>query len=137
MKHEHSLRSPCNNCPFRTDIEPYLRAARAYEIITGAERSELFCHKTLTHVLNGDDEDEDGPKILRGRSKVCAGMMICLEHVDRPTQMMRISERLGLYDRTKLDMDAPVYTSPKAFIEAHRRHEASARTRRKRRSQDG
>ena len=28
-----------------------------------------------------------------------------------PHQMMRICERLGLYDRTKLNMDAPVFGS--------------------------
>jgi hypothetical protein len=27
----------------------------------------------------------------------------------QPHQMMRIAERLGMYDRTKLKMDAPVY----------------------------
>ena len=119
--HDHSLRTPCNNCPFRTDIEPYLHAARARQIARGAERHELYCHKTTI-------EDEDGERrIVPGRSKVCAGMMICLERVNRPSQMMRISERLRLYDRRKLDMDAPVYESPEAFIEAYEQAERASR----------
>ena len=33
--------------------------------------------------------------------------------------MMRISERLGIYDRTQLDMDSPVYDNWEEMIEAH------------------
>jgi hypothetical protein len=42
------------------------------------------------------------------KSVHCAGMLIFLEKRNQPTQMMRICERLGLYDRTKLDMAAKV-----------------------------
>lgn len=38
----------------------------------------------------------------------CAGALIFLEKRYRPNQLMRISERLGMYDRTKLDMKAKV-----------------------------
>ena len=39
------------------------------------------------------------------------------EKEGQPDQMMRISERLGLYDHSKLDMDAPVYDSWEHMIE--------------------
>ena len=39
-----------------------------------------------------------------------------LEHNQEPNQMMRIMERLGFYDRTKLDMDAPVFKSYDEFV---------------------
>lgn len=35
--------------------------------------------------------------------------------------MMRISERIGMYDRRKLNMDAPVYDSFAEMIEAHKK----------------
>lgn len=44
-------------------------------------------------------------------SQHCAGALIFLEKIEEPHQMMRICERLGMYDRTKLDMDAPVFES--------------------------
>ena len=30
----YKLKSPCSNCPFRTDIRPYLRPDRAEEILS-------------------------------------------------------------------------------------------------------
>jgi pSer/pThr/pTyr-binding forkhead associated (FHA) protein len=51
----------------------------------------------------------------------CAGATILLERLNRPNQMMRWMERLGGYDRTKLDMDAPVYRTPTAFVRAQTR----------------
>jgi hypothetical protein len=38
--------------------------------------------------------------------------------------MMRIAERLNMYDRTKLNMDAPVYNSFDQMMDAHRREDA-------------
>lgn len=51
-------------------------------------------------------------------SRHCAGALILLEKIERPSQMMRIAERLGIYDRFKRDMDAPVYESFERMIEA-------------------
>ena len=45
--------------------------------------------------------------------------MILLEKIERPNQLMRIMERLGFYDREKLDMTAPVFDTPKEFIAHH------------------
>jgi len=41
-----------------------------------------------------------------------------LEKLERPSQMMRICERIGMYDRRKLDMDAPVFESFEDMIDA-------------------
>lgn len=68
------------------------------------------CHK-----LNSwHDEDEVTEE------QHCAGAMIVLEKMERPNQMMRIAERLGLYDRSKLKMDAPVFEDMEQFIEAQK-----------------
>ena len=48
----------------------------------------------------------------------CAGALILLEKLGEPSQMMRVCERIGLYDRTKLDMAAPVFDSFEAMREA-------------------
>jgi hypothetical protein len=67
---------------------------------------EFACHKTCE--LTEDDETGGGTFTPRKGSVHCAGALIFLEKRDRPHQMMRICERLGMYDRSKLDMEAEV-----------------------------
>jgi len=106
---------PCKHCPFRTDITPYLRAERAADIAASIRRGEDFpCHQTV------DFGEEDGVETAdTGNAARCAGAMIICEKTDRPTQAMRIGERLGLYDRHSLDMTAPVYDTLTDWANAH------------------
>ena len=105
------LKTPCKDCPFRTDVRGYLTAARAREIIDAITRQQqtFACHKTVQH-------DEDGEHIPRTKEQHCAGATILLERLNLPNQMMRIAERLGFYDRSKVDMDAPVFRTAAAMI---------------------
>lgn len=119
----YTLKSPCANCPFRADKPFYLGAERAEEIADSLrDGSSFYCHKTIAYGDESDereneceDEDEDEKNLGQGeitsRSRMCAGALITLEREDSPNQIMRIAERLGLYDRSALDMDAPVYGS--------------------------
>lgn len=108
------LRRPCAHCPFRNDRAPYLCADRAKEIAEDLVEHSFACHETTV-------DAEDGERRSTPESQHCAGALIMLEHVSRPSQMMRIAERLGLYDRRRLDMASPVFQSPAAFVRAHRR----------------
>jgi hypothetical protein len=59
-----------------------------------------------------EDDDDDGERARDTSGEAhCAGALIMLERLGQPSQMMRIGERLGLYDRTGLDMEAPVFES--------------------------
>jgi len=78
-----------------------LRRGRIDEIARGLVRGEFPCHKTVNHSRRN-----------QGKEQHCAGALIMLEKMDQPSQMMRICERIGLYDRTKLKMDSPVVASP-------------------------
>lgn len=108
MAKPDQLVRPCAKCPFRTDIKPYLTRAR----IRGLERDivqrqgDFYCHQTTKEV---DSDDGGTDMAITSKSKRCAGMAILCEKINRPTQMMRIDERLGFYDRRLMDMDAPVY----------------------------
>lgn len=104
---------PCADCPFRSDKKFYLAKGRAREIIDGITREQktFSCHKTNTSC-----DDEDGMMRETEKSQHCAGALIMLERMNKPNQMMRIAERLGMYDRTKLDMSSPVYRTPAAMI---------------------
>jgi hypothetical protein len=107
---EYNLTRPCAKCPFRHDIRGYLRSSRAREI--AEQDGEFPCHETTEH-------DEEGEYVDTGEEKACAGFLIFREKMDQPNQMMRITERLGMYDRTKLDMDAPVFDEVEAMVEHH------------------
>ena len=109
------LRRPCADCPFRTDVRPYLTAARVREIVHSITRLQqtFSCHK-----LN--DFDDEGEVVEGPRSQHCAGALVFLERLGRPNQMMRIAERLGAYDHTQLDMDSPVYLTGAAMAKAQR-----------------
>lgn len=107
----YKLTRPCAHCPFRSDIAPYLMAARVREIERGLERGEFSCHETLDDDAWQDDDEGEPEYNPSGQEEHCAGALILLEKLDRPSQMMRIAERLGLYDRRKLDMNAPVFDS--------------------------
>ncbi|UFW91033.1 hypothetical protein BjapCC829_21840 [Bradyrhizobium barranii] len=101
------LRRPCDNCPFRSDIRFPLEVERVEEIVEAiTERDLTFaCHKTTRF------DPETGEHILGNpKEQHCAGTLIMLEKMERPNQLMRIAERCGNYDRTKLDMNyVPVY----------------------------
>jgi hypothetical protein len=109
------LTKPCANCPFRTDVPAYLRGDRIRQIRDDLEETTFNCHKTVQHT---DEDEESGHYVLKGSESHCAGALILLEKLNKPSQMMRIAERLRLYDRTKLDMLAPVYDSFEEMIAA-------------------
>lgn len=97
----YDLTSPCAQCPFLKSMARGFSTRRLEEFAAG----EFHCHRT------GElDEDHDGGSayIATPDSKACAGALIYLEKRGRSNQMMRIAERLGFYDRTKLNMEAPV-----------------------------
>jgi hypothetical protein len=113
------LTAPCKNCPFRTDVDFRLRPERAREICDALLHDFSFaCHKTVDYSA----EDEDGYVPSEGEQH-CAGALIFLEQMGRSTQLMRIAERIGSYDRTKLKMDAPVFKTKAAMINRMRQLE--------------
>lgn len=117
---DYGLITPCANCPFRSDVRPYITAGRAKEILTS--QGEFHCHKTVELGEPIEDDDETWGEVLEDKNaQVCAGFLICLENDGSPNQMMRIAERLRLYDPSKLRMDAPVYKSVREAVAAHRR----------------
>ncbi len=116
--HRYSLTAPCRHCPFRLDIEPYLRAERAREIAAALRGGAEFpCHATTVTVVDdeGDEHRTEGP-----RSRFCAGALAVMENEDQPNQMARIAERFGWYDPAKIAAVRPlVHPSLSAWVNAH------------------
>lgn len=88
------LKKPCKDCPFLcgSSTNRTLPVSRMEEIKEGLLNDQSFtCHKTLDLPTN--------------KQQHCAGAMIFLEKHQRPNQMMRIAERLRLYNHQELDHD--------------------------------
>jgi hypothetical protein len=111
---------PCKGCPFRTDRAGYLHPARAKEIAKAlvSEGRTFACHKTT---VPGTDDDGEEDLVTTANSQHCAGALLMLEHmgVAFHNQMVRIAERLQLYDHRKMDMAAPVVHSDREFRILH------------------
>lgn len=94
----YAMTTPCAECPFLKKMSRGFTIKRLNEFASG----EFPCHKTA------ETDDESGEFYAKDDSQHCAGALIYNERRNTPTQMMRICERLGMYDRTKLNMKAAV-----------------------------
>lgn len=105
---KYTMKTPCKECPFLkgSPLNMTLPKKRLHGFAIG----EFVCHKSAELREPDEETGEGGGFTARadGESVHCAGMLITLERLNRPTQMMRVAERLGLYDRSKLDMSADV-----------------------------
>lgn len=92
----YDLKKPCSDCPFKRGTAMRLTRERAKEIagMMLSSNGGIFpCHKTTI-----ESDDGDGEMIVTQKSKHCAGALIFAEKNGVSTQMMRIAERLGMYD---------------------------------------
>lgn len=99
----YTMTSPCDQCPFldNTQMRRGFTRARLKAFAEGV----FPCHQTASSV-----EDEDGFSEYRANNNSvhCAGALIFNEKRGQANQMTRICERLGLYDASKLNMEAKV-----------------------------
>jgi hypothetical protein len=94
----YKLTTPCSQCPFLKSMAHGFPLSRLAEFAEGA----FHCHRT------GRMDEETGDYIVTKDSQACAGALIFLEKRGMPNQMMRIAERFGVYDHSRLDMEADV-----------------------------
>lgn len=93
------LKIPCKDCPFvkGSSTNVSLAEGRIEGIVQDLRAGMSFtCHKTIQAYT-------DKPVV----EQHCAGAMIFLERENHPNQIMRVAERIGLYDYKKLDIDRP------------------------------
>jgi hypothetical protein len=103
VKRSWFLATPCADCPFLREGGIRLTSARVKEIAGGmlATQGHTFtCHKAVD----------------RGTKEHCGGALIFAEKHNNQTQMMRIAERLRLYDHTKLRGHARVFDTLKEML---------------------
>lgn len=88
------MKQPCVDCPFIKGSSTNMSLAedRLTGIVSDVMNNHTFtCHKTLP--------------LIEVDQQHCAGALIYLEKRDNPNQLMRIAERIGIYDRKRLEMN--------------------------------
>lgn len=118
------ITQPCKDCPFRNDVAFYLHKHRRQEIAASLLFADqtFACHKTVDYWRWDDDqaENEDAEYIHSGDEQHCAGALIVLVKQGAlwDNKMPRIAKMIGIFDETKLNVDAPVFDTMQAFVEA-------------------
>lgn len=107
------LKKVCADCPFRADKDFHgLRAERVSDIAQSLRDGATFhCHSTLDY-SRSDDLDADGEpeSPVVAKSQFCAGALATMEQGGEANQIVRIAERLGLYDSEEFDWESqPVF----------------------------
>jgi len=104
-------KSPCNNCPFLRGTPMSLHPDRVREIggmMLSSDGGTFPCHKTTVDV---EDDEGSSDREATPESQHCAGALIFAEVHGNATQMMRIAERLRLYDAKALMSNQKVVDS--------------------------
>ena len=100
---KYTMTTPCNACPFLNT--PNMKRGFTLARLKEFAANEFPCHQTASVI-----EDEDGNDEYHANEKSlhCAGALIFNEKRGQANQMMRICGRIGMYDASRLDMEANV-----------------------------
>lgn len=132
------LKKVCTDCPFRADRDFHgLRAERVADIAQSLRDGATFhCHSTLDYSLSEElDESGEPCSPVVEKSQFCAGALATMEQGGEPNQIVRIAERLGIYDPEEFDWESqPVFEGLDAWEDAltsraEEEHEALRRRR--------
>lgn len=123
----YDLLRPCSNCPFLRKGGIRLTEERVESIagmMLSPEGGTFACHKTTA-------ENSDGTEMRETKdSRHCAGALIFSEANGNATQMMRIAERLGMYNPKKMMSDQEavdsVFADVEEMLDVHRSEEICA-----------
>lgn len=112
------LKTPCKNCPFRTD-ETAIRFAcleRAEEIENSAYRHGFPCHLSAEI----DEDDDEAGYEFGDNTQHCAGaLMMFARHGDGTVPFMHMSEKRKDAILDRLDWTAPVFETENDFLESY------------------
>lgn len=104
-KNLFKLKKPCNNCPFLKEGAIELREGRLNEIIKDISENDLsvfYCHKTVHNGKTGGEWTEEEGYKPSGLESVCAGSIIYLEKIRKPSVFMRLGRVLNVYLPSRL-----------------------------------
>lgn len=116
------LKTPCLNCPFRSDETriTFRGRERAEEIEEQAYRHGFPCHLSAEHVEEEDDPLGEGGFYPAENTQHCVGFII-MTLMDGESAWPGIDNDEDLADRLRdqVDWDAPVFESVEDFFAAN------------------
>jgi hypothetical protein len=120
MRDGEYLHKPCPGCPFlRTEGGVRLRRGRILELtnlmLGRRGTGEFSCHNTVEYCDECDENGEGCPG-HQAQARHCAGALIFAEKHGTSTQMMRIAQRLRLYDPKRLTGKEDVFDSVEEML---------------------
>ncbi len=113
------LKTPCKNCPFRTD-EMAIRFAcrdRAEEIEESAYRNGFPCH--LSADLIEDDDGESDGYVFGETTQHCAGATIMYLEGGGNVPFQNLTDAEQDRVAARLDISAPVFQGEGAFLDSY------------------
>lgn len=110
------LKSPCCDCPFRSDIGFFLHKGRRRDIAHALLKGDasFACHKTVDY----SQWQEQGKHVAEPTEQHCAGALIVLKKMGAlwDNLIPRFARMVGWFDPDRLNLEAPVYDSMEDFI---------------------
>ena len=108
-----TLTTPCDNCPFRSDIIFYLRKGRRKEIADNLRHDKTFvCHKTVDYERWREtrEDDDEAHYEYQGGEIHCAGALIAMHRKGeiQGNFLLRMAIMFGWLKIENLNMSADV-----------------------------
>lgn len=124
------LKTPCKNCPFRSDSTriTFRCRERAEEIEEQAYRNGFPCHLSAELIENEDTIDgESGGFYATEETQHCIGYIIMQIHDSGGSPWPGIDNDDELLERLsrRVDLEAPVFRSTEEFFKANEAEEDS------------
>lgn len=116
------LKTPCKNCPFRSDDTriTFATRGRAEEIAESAYRNGFPCHLSANHIEEDEHLGIEGGYVFGKDTQHCAGAIIMfIKDGHDCTPGTGNDEDLFERLRVQMDFNAPVFDSESEFIAAN------------------
>jgi hypothetical protein len=110
---QFKIKRPCEHCPFRRDVHPFLDPRRAADLAETLrdDHSWFACHETVGIVRHR--------RIKKADQSQCAGSMMVLWREGRPNIAMRVAIHFKMLAIQDLAASAPVFDSLAEFARHH------------------
>ncbi len=108
------LKRPCGGCPFTAggvELEPG-RLEGIVSVLLADDHQVFHCHETVYSDRLGGTFDDEGRYAPSHRESFCAGAMVALEKLGRPSVAQRVGAAVGVYDRQVLMSSAHLVVRP-------------------------
>lgn len=107
------IKQPCEHCPFRRDVHPYLDPRHAQELADALsdDRNWFACHQTTGQTR--------GRRVRPEKQSHCIGAAIVLYRDHLINVATRLALAFNLISQTELDAPVPVFHSLKEFVTHH------------------